>query len=264
MKRVALLVVLLQAVFASSLAAGQQAPQDAPHAPDGGTFERINNIDIPPVANAPFTATVSAEWIRKLEDGGTITISNHRQVARDSSGRVFQERRLLVPGGDQKTSPISELDFSDPNQHELYICFPSAHTCSLRDYYVPADFHLPQPGELPSHQGNLTREDLGKNTLDGVEVVGTRETLTLNQGTIGNSQPLSVTKEFWYSPQLGINLLVKRVDPRHGTQIFSVSELKLVSTQPATFQPPQGYAIKDMRSPTDQQSEGSPVTLHNP
>ncbi len=253
-KPIHLLSVLAPAILVLPFALGQQSPQDAPHAPDGGTMERINNIDIPPLANAPFTATVTAEWTRKLEDGGTITTSNHRKVARDSSGRIFQERRYLAQGGDKNTTPISELDFSDPNLHELYICFPNLHVCRLHNYSAAAEFRLPQPGELPGRHGNLTREDLGINTLEGIEVVGTRETVTLNPNTVGNSQPLSVIKEFWYSPQLGINLLVKRVDPRHGTQIFSVSDVKLTPPTPGIFQLPQGYAIQDMRTQAGQQA----------
>jgi hypothetical protein len=168
MKYRTLLFALAPAALALPFAAGQQSPQDAPHAPDGSTMERINNIDIPPLPNAPFTATVTAEWTRKLEDGGTLSTSNHRTVARDSSGRIFQERRFLVPGGDKNSSPISELDFSDPNLHELYICLPSIRTCRLHNYFAPAEFHLQQPGELPDGRGTLTREDLGKNTLEGV------------------------------------------------------------------------------------------------
>ncbi|HEX3436508.1 MAG TPA: hypothetical protein VHT24_07035 [Pseudacidobacterium sp.] len=243
-----LLLAIAPLTFTLPIASSQQQPQDAPHAPDGGTMERINNIDIPPIANAPFSATVTAEWTRKLEDGGTITISNHRKVARDSSGRIFQERRYLMPNGDTKATPISELDFADPTLHELYICFPSIRACQLHNYYAPAEFHLMPAGELPDHKGTLAREDLGKNTLEGVEVVGTRETMTWNTNAMGNSQPLAVTKEFWYSQQLGINLLVKRVDPRHGTQIFSVSDLKPGPPAPAVFQLPQGYSTQDART----------------
>ena len=36
------------------------------HAPDGGTMERIQSIDIPPLPNAPFTATVITEWTQIL------------------------------------------------------------------------------------------------------------------------------------------------------------------------------------------------------
>ncbi len=243
------------AVALSALAAAlqiaqaqQQSPTDAPHAPDGTTFERINNIYIAPLPNAPFTATVTAAWTRTLEDGNTLTIQNHRKVARDSSGRIFQERRWFVPNNGPTEPPLSELDFSNPELHELYICFPTERVCRLHDYSAPTEFNLIPAGELPNHNGTLTRVDLGKNTLEGLEVTGTRETTAIAANSIGNNRPLALTKVFWYSPQLGINLLVKRMDPRHGTQIFSVSDVKLVTPDPATFKLPKGYTVQDVRN----------------
>jgi hypothetical protein len=96
----------------------------------------------------------------------------------------------------------------------------------------------------------LTREDLGKNIVSGLDAGGTRETRTLNPGAIGNDRPISIVKEFWYSPQLGINLSVKRMDPRHGTEIFNVTDLSLVEPDPKYFVVPGGFSIVDHRSKT--------------
>jgi hypothetical protein len=74
-----------------------QAPSRAQRPPDGGTREVLVSIFIPSLANAPFTATVNTESVRQLADGTTITLNNHRAIARDKAGRIFQERRLLVP-----------------------------------------------------------------------------------------------------------------------------------------------------------------------
>ena len=96
-------------------------------------------------------------------------------------------------------------------------------------------------------QTQLTREDLGKSNISGVEVVGTRETRTIMAGVIGNDRPISITKEFWYSPQLGLNMSVKRIDPRHGTQTFSVTDVSLSEPDPKVFQVPAGYKVVDTR-----------------
>ena len=71
------------------------------HASDGGTRETLQSIDIVSVPNAPFSATVVTVWTSILPDGSTQTVKNHRTVVRDSSGRVFQERRSFTPNGDQ-------------------------------------------------------------------------------------------------------------------------------------------------------------------
>src|SRR5277367_1667864 len=92
--------------------------QDATmHAPDGGTRQRVESIEIPPSTNAPFTAVVTTEWTRIMPDGSTGTMKNHRTVARDSLGRVFQERRQFSPDGDKQVTRIFELDFQDPTRH---------------------------------------------------------------------------------------------------------------------------------------------------
>jgi hypothetical protein len=89
-----------------------------------------------------------------------------------------------------------------------------------------------------------------------VEVVGTRETRIIAAGTIGNDRPISVTKEFWYSPQLGLNMLVKRSDPRIGTQTFTVTEVGLAEPDPKYFQLPAGYKVMDLREQA--KSKGQP------
>ena len=64
---------------------------------DGGVNEVLQSIYIPPLLNAPFTATVHTEWTRPMMGGGTYTFVNKRQVARDSHGRIYEERWLLAP-----------------------------------------------------------------------------------------------------------------------------------------------------------------------
>src|ERR1019366_10617394 len=59
---------------------------------DGGVPEELDSIYIPPLQNAPFSAIVHTEWIKPLASGGTYTTVNQRQIARDSLGRIYEER----------------------------------------------------------------------------------------------------------------------------------------------------------------------------
>jgi len=54
-------------VLPNSLSIAQ--PPQAQRPPDGGTREVLISILIPSVPDAPFSATVSTEWIRQLADG---------------------------------------------------------------------------------------------------------------------------------------------------------------------------------------------------
>jgi hypothetical protein len=218
------------------------------HAPDGNSREQLVNIFIPPLTKAPFTATVTAEWLRTLEDGTTVSLQNRRSVMRDSAGRIFQERRSLVPKSGPQEPELLRVEISDPATHRKYFCFMRRKVCDLEDYYAPAAEPLPAAGPREDGEGTVTREDLGKNTVSGLEAIGTLETTIINAGAMGNDRPISITKEFWYSPQLGLNLYVKRVDPRHGTQTFTVSEIGLAEPDPSNFSLPAGFAVADHRA----------------
>lgn len=101
------------------------------HAPDGNSREFIQSITITSIPHAPFSCTVSAESVKRLEDGGTISIRNHRIVVRDSAGRIFQERRSFVPSTSTKEPQLLQLEISDPISRMKYFCHPLQRTCDL-------------------------------------------------------------------------------------------------------------------------------------
>jgi hypothetical protein len=227
------------------LAVGPVMAQDAAmHAPDGGTMQRLQSIDIPSAANAPFSAVVTTDWTRIMPDGSTGTVKNHRTVARDSLGRVFQERRYFAPDGDKQTTRISEWDYQDPTRHEMCICRPETQVCTIYKYNGPATVNLPKAGPLANGKGTVTLENLGRKTIDNIDVVGSREVTTLNAGVMGNEKPEPVVKEFWYSPQLKINIITKRFDPRASAmQDFVVGSISLAEPDAKLFEPPAGYRM---------------------
>jgi hypothetical protein len=200
---------------------GSLAAQDmTAHAPDGGTQQRVESLVILPMPSAPFTAVVTTEWTRIMPDGSTGTVKNHRMVARDSLGRVFQERRYFSPDGDKEMTRVSELDYQDPTLHQMIVCRPDARVCTMYRYDMPTTVTLPKVGPLPNGMG---------------------------AGFMGNEMPEPVVKEFWYSPRLGINVITKRFDPRaSAVQNFVVGNINQAEPNARMFEPPQGYRIVPM------------------
>ena len=246
MKRNPLLSLATFVVALSPILQAQASP-DALHAPDGNAYSRIVSIFIAPIPNAPFTATVSTEWTRQTSDGATIIVKNRRMVARDSQGRVFEERRRFVPVDSNSPSLLSQMDYVDPVRHTRTVCFPASKICDV--YYVfsaPDTSSLPV-GPLSDRKRYLSRENLGTDTTEGLATVGTRETITTNPSTVGNDREVVSTKEFWYSPKLGINLVVKRFDPLQGTQVFTVSNISELNPDPRLFVVPAAYHVTDQR-----------------
>jgi hypothetical protein len=236
-----------------------QTPQQPQRPPDGGTREVLISILIPSLPNSSFSATVNAEWIRQLADGSAITLKNHRAIARDSAGRIFQERRILVPDDGKSVSGVSQIEISDPVSHSLYICVPTERVCQLEEFSAPEWVRPGPPGAVPKHPGGPDLEDLGKQSISGLETVGTRETIVIPTGAIGNNSPLLMKREFWYSPRLGINLISKRQDPRAGIQNFEVTDIVLGEPDTKLFEVPAGSKILDLRRPPEISSPQAPA-----
>ena len=243
--------LLLPAVFLALVnSANAQSRQDPQRPPDGGTREVLISILIPSLPNAPFTAFVNTESIRQFADGTTITLKNRRVIARDAAGRIFQERRLLVPDDGKRDSPITQIEISDPLSHELYICVPRELVCQVELFSAPESvaYTVSTGRKAP---GSPEREELGKQTIGGLEIIGVRETTIIPAGAIGNDRPLLSKWEFWHSPNLGVNLVSKRQDPRFGTQNFEVADITLADPDPKLFELPSGSKVIDLRKPPE-------------
>jgi hypothetical protein len=227
------------------------------HTEDGGVTEVLQSIAVPPKAGAPFTLTLETEWVKQLYDGGTTTFVNKRRIARDAAGRVYQERWALVPNNDDRIqSFMTVIQIMDPNAHTRYDCFLvdiGANTCELLNYSgSTAKIYKPMSrttGPLGGDQGSAIHEDLGKQFIAGVETEGTHDILIYNPGVMGNDRKMTIENEFWWSPQLGLNLLSIKIDPRIGKQTFTVTELTQGDPDPALFELPAGFKINDRRSP---------------
>lgn len=240
-------------ILSGYLSVAQRTP-GSPRPPDGGSREVLISILIPSLPNAPFSATVNTESIRQLGDGATITLKNHRAIARDKAGRIFQERRLLVPEDGKHESVVTQIEISDPVGHRLYICIPTERVCQLEQFSAPDFAPPPTAGTAARGPGGPSREDLGKQSVSGVEAIGTLEKAVIESGAVGNDSPLLVKWEFWYSPQLGVNLISKREDPRFGMQNFEVSDIVLGQPDAKLFEVPANFKIIDLRRATTVQS----------
>lgn len=239
------LSMLAACLMFGTLPASAQNPDDVYHAPDGNSREMISSIYLTPLAGAPFQATITTEWTKHLPDGSTTTVVNHRLVVRDGKGRIYQERRTLVPQGSTRPPQVARIEISDPQKHTEYVCNPQLTECELRSYNAVITQPVLPEGAIGSTGRSLGRISLGSKTIEGVEVNGTRETITGEVDDAGN--PVENTKELWYSPKLALNLEVTRLDPLRGDQIIRVTDLKLAEPDPSLFEIPANCKVTDQR-----------------
>jgi hypothetical protein len=96
---------------------------------------------------------------------------------------------------------------------------------------------------------DVKSESLGKQTIEGVEAEGTRSTVTIPAGAIGNELPMSTVSERWYSAELQAVVMSKRSDPRFGETVYRLTNIQR-SEPPATlFEVPPDYTVTENELP---------------
>jgi len=81
--------------------------------------------------------------------------------------------------------------------------------------------------------------------MERVLVQGTRITHTIPAGSIGNEQPIVITSETWFSPDLKVLVMSKSNDPRMGETTYKLTNIQRSEPSAALFQVPADYTIKE-------------------
>lgn len=88
------------------------------------------------------------------------------------------------------------------------------------------------------------KEDLGEQVIEGVTAKGTRTTIVIPAGAIGNELPITVTSEEWFSPDLNVLVMTKHADPRSGETTYRLTGITRGEPDPSLFGLPAGVTIK--------------------
>ena len=91
-----------------------------------------------------------------------------------------------------------------------------------------------------------TVTDLGTRDIEGVKAQGKLKSYEIPAGEIGNRNAIVVTTESWYSPELKVTLLNKRIDPRSGERTWRMAAIKRDEPAAALFTVPSDYAVRDV------------------
>ena len=104
-------------------------------------------------------------------------------------------------------------------------------------------------GESGVNEPSRKSESLGKQVIEGVEVEGTRETMTIAAGEIGNELPIQIIFERWYSPDLQLVVMSKHTDPRVGENTYRLTGINRSEPSHSLFELPSDYTVKESVSP---------------
>jgi hypothetical protein len=208
-----------------------------------GVHEWVDGVSIPTAKNSPFSARVEIEASQSLPDGTTISHKTMNIIGRDHNGRTHNEGRTLVNGTETREPKISFISIYDADTRTRTVLYPDQHLARVSEVRASAPT-TPRPSVTPASKN----EDLGDQMIEGVEAHGRRITTTYPAGAVGNDRPFDVVNEFWFSKELEMTLLIRRTDPRYGTQTVRVTNINR-SPDPALFAVPAGYKVVNESAP---------------
>ena len=228
-----------------------------------------------PVQGAPYSATITNESVQTLADGNRIVQSSTGTTARDSHGRTRQDAPLPPIGNLSAANaphlvfimdPVAQvsytLNLTDKTAEKMSIPSgapgPSAATAGARQVFVTQSgaVHVPDAPPHPpaiamvkslgsEEHAEVTTEDLGTETMEGLLVTGARTTRTIPAGEIGNEKPISIVTEVWTSPDLKTIVYSKRSDPRMGEQTFKLANIVRAEPDASQFTVPADFKLTD-------------------
>jgi hypothetical protein len=120
---------------------------------------------------------------------------------------------------------------------------PAAAADKMKAEMVMTHLQPGMPGMMVSSgsEKNAQKESLGTQMIEGVQAEGTRTTVTIPAGAIGNDLPIQIVSERWYSPELQTVVMTKHSDPRMGDTVYRLTNINRNEPAPSLFQAPADY-----------------------
>jgi hypothetical protein len=227
------------------------------------------------VKGAPYSATAVTEMTQTLGDGNQIIRKSEAILYRDREGRTRREQTLLAVGNwTAAGNPPHGITINDPVAGVFYDLDPSANTArkvatapnklavlteldkvkmeqakvatkmkeASGEQTVSVKVAGPNQARLEAEK---KKESLGKQMIEGVMAEGRRFTLTIPAGAIGNTLPIEIVDEEWFSPELQMRVMTRHSDPRSGVTTYRLTNINRSDPDPSLFAVPAGYTIKD-------------------
>jgi TonB family protein len=92
---------------------------------------------------------------------------------------------------------------------------------------------------------NAKNESLGKQNIEGVDAEGTRNTVEIPAGEIGNERAIEMVFERWYSPELQLVVMTRHSDPRFGETTYRLTNINRSEPARDLFELPGDYTVQD-------------------
>ena len=210
-------------------------------------FVSRDAADVPTIKGAPFSGDAVITLKLSQYDGTKIERSVTGKYYRDSEGRVRREQ-LVVGLGQMMPNKDSQgiVTIVDPVAGFVYTIVGGQREVQrlpIVKVAVPTDMGAAGPIGVEVGQ---KAEPLGTRQIEGVSATGTKTTLTIPPGLMGNERPVDVVEERWVSPELKLVLLSRQHNPFSGETEYRMANIRRAEPAAELFKVPAGYKIVDI------------------
>lgn len=189
-----------------------------------------------PVPTKPILFEQVEERSRRINDGASSVETMVRSVYRDSSGRLRIERSSAGSGVVQVIDPVAWMILVSTDSEKVGYRLPLPKSSPVGF----ANFALVDGDATASRKWSSKNEQLGTQTIEGVEFEGTRIVQTSD-----DEPPIIKTLEQWHSTELKLIglMVVSRPDEIYTIRIRNVRHDE---PDPGLFKISAGYKILDL------------------
>jgi len=196
-----------------------------------------------PVTGHPISGKETRQTTQKLADGTDINHSDTSSFYRDSAGRM----RAESPNGIEIFDPVAQVEYDVAPQLKKYAhSFFGGHVSyvAIAAYGNTTESHINSGNSNAASEAQTgTTEDLGKQMVNGVMTTGSKVTITIPAGVIGNNREIKVVNERWYSDELQVLVKSINTDPRFGVNVYELTDIKQTEPDISLFKVPADYKL---------------------
>ncbi|MBO0720557.1 MAG: hypothetical protein J2P41_07035 [Blastocatellia bacterium] len=197
------------------------------------------------VKHVPYSAKTLTENTRTLANGTRLVQKTTGTVYRDDEGRTRREMSASSAGPFATGGDTQHLIFiNDPVSGTSTTILPESDTAVTKP--MPANNEEAAEAEAPVENSRV--ESLGKKMIEGLVAEGTRTTIVIPAGSIGNNEPLEIVHERWYSPELQTILLSKHSDPRWGETVYKLFNIDRGTPDSSLFSLPANSTLREKKT----------------
>lgn len=209
-----------------------------------------------PVAKVDYVLDPETKTARKISVGAVFT----KMLSTD--GKEGQAGATTIRGGAARSTNTMVFERRPAEGRDITIHSSGENTVSFQRMPLPPGMVMQGEAGAVVRQGtmigtpalaatiadNVKSEPLGKRIIEGVEAEGTRSTLTIPAGQIGNDRALDTVSERWYSNELKTVVLTTRKDPRTGESTYKLVNLRRGEPARYLFEVPGDYKLIEENS----------------